>query len=419
MNQSALTRALGYRKFRPGTRPRLLVLQADYYVYADLLQAARGLGWKVEVLEVATEGQSNSDFLGQLLTTLAAFKPDCLFTINHLGFDEQGVLAAVLSDLQVPLVSWFVDHPMPILGGAEGNARDNCQVFCFEETALPWLEQAGFVDPAYLPTASNTARFHPRAIVGSKAARLGRPLALVAGSWWKKARASFSTEARKAAKVLSALSQGGTTNLVESLTRELSRCGRGQERAWYDGAQVCLAQASMERRQVLVKALLPLQPSVFGDEAWRELVPGVSLEPAVDPVSELPALFAGSTINLNVTAAQMPTAVNQRVWDVPAAGSFLLTDAQQDIFKHFDEGREMVTYASLDEACDKAEFYTVNSDERERIAARAGLRVEREHQYEHRLLKIEEVLRSRFGPVTSSGSGTQRGGQSQGDQADL
>ena len=153
----------------------------------------------------------------------------------------------------------------------------------------------------------------------------------------------------------------------------------------------------MEARGAFAEALADQGLVVYGDEHWKQLAPGQRLEPPVDSRRDLPSLFAGSAVNTNVTAEQMPTAVNQRVWDVPGVGGFLLTDAQSDLLEHFEDGVDVATFASLDEAKDKARHYLAHPAERERIAARAHAKVEAQHRTHHRLETIEAVMRRRFG----------------------
>ena len=163
------------------------------------------------------------------------------------------------------------------------------------------------------------------------------------------------------------------------------------------GSQVLLAEASMKRRRGFARAMAPTGLQIFGDPYWSEMVPGIKLSPAVDYQKGLPALFAGSAVNANVTAEQMPTAVNQRVWDVPGTGAFLLTDAQEDALEFFYEDEEIVVYRRFDEAADKARYYAKESEKRQAIAKRAFEKVEAHHRVTHRLQKMVEVMRRRFG----------------------
>ncbi|MFT7670409.1 MAG: spore maturation protein CgeB [Planctomycetota bacterium] len=374
----------------------MLVMQGDYFVYEDIIQSARGLGWKVQTIATANSGKAETSFLSTLLGLLVSFKPDFVLTINHMGFDESGVLAGLLEQFGVPLASWFVDHPLPILGGAEANARSNCQAFCFERSALDWLASIGFDEPTYLPTGSNPSRFHPNAIDESLAIKFGRPLALVAGSWWQKAREDHSETVLQLANDMAAKHKVDRSFVRKHLAQYLEVSDKSVGRAPFHAAQAALAEASMRKRQSFVQALAPLNPVIFGDANWEKLISNVQLEAQVDPNLELPAVFAGTQVNLNVTAEQMPTAVNQRVWDVPGSGAFLLTDAQEDVHLHFKEGHDIVTYNSFDEAHDKARFYLANDGERHAIAQRALQTIDTAHRTHHRLSTIEDIMRHRF-----------------------
>jgi spore maturation protein CgeB len=112
---------------------------------------------------------------------------------------------------------------------------------------------------------------------------------------------------------------------------------------------------------------------------------------------ELPYLYNASYINFNATSLQMNEAVNQRVFDVPACGAFLLTDHQKSIEALFEIGREVVTYESPDEIREKAAYYLKNPSVRERIAKKGRERVLREHTYRHRIERIVDVMRNKFG----------------------
>jgi spore maturation protein CgeB len=395
MGDERLRAALGYPRFR-GT-PRVLVFRAKYLVIGDVLDAARDLGWAVAELPVKIRGEGEKKLVAELLTALVAHRPDFVVTVNFLGFDERGVLAGLLAEYGIPLAAWFVDHPLPILGGADENATSTCQVFCFERTALPWLESRGYEAPVFLPTGSNRRCFNPEV-----AARLGArfestALSFAGSSWWTKARTEPSALARRAAKEVSAKGPVDRKLLAAGVPEWVDAASRGPDRSAFAGLQVALAESSMRTRGEFVRALKPLGLRLFGDPDWKRVVPGVRVEKYLQYETELPALFAGCGVNANVTAEQMPTAVNQRVWDVPGAGGFLLTDAQEDALDAFEPDAEMAFYATPEEAADKARYFMAHEGERRAAAARAFDKVEAAHRATHRMQRMYDVMRARFG----------------------
>ncbi len=397
MNEQLLREALGYRRYTGSTR--VLVLDTGYLMVRDVVDAAHDLGWHVHSLPTRKEGRGSGEFVGQLLLAAATHKPDFILTINHLGFDEAGVLARLLRKFDLPTASWFVDHPLPVLGGSPGNVSATCQVFCFERAALPWLREQGYEDPVFLPTASNRRYFHPSAVRRGRSEELAWPLTFVGNSWWTKARLEPPPWVIKGVEDLQQIHSLDRHSINQGLEESLAQLElpAGQQRACYLVAATAMAEASVERRGRLARALQPLDIRIHGDPAWQELAPGVRQGPPLDYATELPSLFAGCQVNANVTAEQMPTAVNPRVWDVPATGAFILTDAQEDALEFFEEDREVVVYRDFEEAADKARYYLDHDAEREAIAGAAHEKVERSHRFTHRLKMMAEVMRDRFG----------------------
>ncbi len=397
MRDVQLKTALGYRRFT-GT-VRVLILDTGYITVDDLENGATDLGWNVATLNTKAKGKAESNFVADLLKSLVVHRPDFVLTVNHLGFDDQGILAKLLSRYEIPVATWFVDHPLPILGGSAGNVTSNVQVFCFERTSLPWLRGQGYDDPVYLPTGSNCRHFHPDVVNRGRAAELAGQLTFVGNSWWIKARVEPTGWVKKAAGEIHRRIDVNRRVVANGFAEQLDRLNLRVKgpRGRFAAAQVALAEASMETRRRFAGALHPMGLRVHGDPHWERLVPGIDLRPGIDYKVSLPALFAGTAVNANVTAEQMPTALNQRVWDVPATGAFLLTDAQEDALDLFTEDKDIVVYRSFDEAVDKAKYYIDHPEIREQIARRAFGAIDQNHRITHRLTQLADVMRKRFG----------------------
>jgi spore maturation protein CgeB len=144
-------------------------------------------------------------------------------------------------------------------------------------------------------------------------------------------------------------------------------------------------KASGIYRAELLHHVISLGLVVVGDSGWRQLLPMASQHNAVSYGPLLAQLYSSATINLNATSLQMPTALNQRIFDVPAAGGFLLTDAQSDVAEHFKLGTEMIVYNDAHELTDLCSYYLTHDSIRRAIIERARERVLREHMYVHRL----------------------------------
>jgi hypothetical protein len=75
---------------------------------------------------------------------------------------------------------------------------------------------------------------------------------------------------------------------------------------------------------------------------------------------------------------------NLRDFEVPTAGSFLLTQDNEEIRSFFTPGQEIETFANEWEMIDKARFYMARTGLILKIAAAGHDRVSKEHLWEHR-----------------------------------
>ena len=81
-------------------------------------------------------------------------------------------------------------------------------------------------------------------------------------------------------------------------------------------------------------------------------------------------LYNTSKIVLNVTNWDPAcyVALNQRVFDVPATGAFLLTDYSPELEELYRMGEEITCYRSVEELRDKARHFLSHDEQREAIA---------------------------------------------------
>ncbi|MEJ2068992.1 MAG: glycosyltransferase [Syntrophobacterales bacterium] len=89
----------------------------------------------------------------------------------------------------------------------------------------------------------------------------------------------------------------------------------------------------------------------------------------------------------------MKAAVNQRVFDAPAAGGFVLTDFREQLAELFQVGEEVACFEELGEIPEMVHFYLQQAKVREKMTVKARSRVLAEHTYRHRVTAMLEVMR--------------------------
>jgi spore maturation protein CgeB len=89
--------------------------------------------------------------------------------------------------------------------------------------------------------------------------------------------------------------------------------------------------------------------------------------------------------------------IKSRVFDMGYARTLMLCEAAPDLDAYYEDGKELVTFSTLDEAADKARFYRKNEAERVTIAGRYRERTLREHLWTHRFEAMFGALGLRAG----------------------
>ena len=108
----------------------------------------------------------------------------------------------------------------------------------------------------------------------------------------------------------------------------------------------------------------------------------------VDYHEQMPLVFAGSRINLNISLRSIHSGIPLRVLDIMACGGFVLSNWQPELAENFEEGVEIVTFDSLEDCLDKAAYYLAHEEERTQIAARGQQKVQKAFSYQTGLERL-------------------------------
>ncbi|MBX7258297.1 MAG: glycosyltransferase [Candidatus Hydrogenedentes bacterium] len=389
-----LRRILDYRKFTGPTR--MLVLETQYFFDRSWIAAAKSLGWQTATVPSVMTGGLTREQIATLFTAVGEFKPHFILTSNYAGMDDMGMFARFFEDARIPYVSWFTDTPRMILFRTVIHASPFMVAATWEKAYIPHFKSLGFEHVLFLPHATDPELFRgePRSNHVRSVAFVGTSMIDQAEEAWEKLK--LAPEMRD--EVKRAFDQGRVTreSFAEGVTAILDPAilERADESARRN-AELCLVyEATRRMRCDLVRTLTPLGIEAHGDTHWKSITK--KAYGAVGYFTDLARFYRDTAVNLNTTSLQMRTSVNQRVFDCPAAGGFLLTDNQGDLSEFFEPNTESATFDNLDELKDKTQYYLKHPDERTRIVRAAQSRIAAHHTHAHRLQMLEAYLKERY-----------------------
>ena len=426
----------------PGESRSFLVIDAGYFLTQEVIRALKAEGHRVAVIPLRLPDDSGRPdpehyvaFLQILVHAAVYLKPDALLTINHLGFDADGRLTELLGKMNLPALIWYVDSPRYILLNHLANVSDRVGIFLWDQGYEPWMRQIGYQNVHALPLATDPEIFDvddetqgaggtaPLVFVGdSMTLALNKAFGKLPphlrpdssdGSGGRIAKladrfcqVALSLPRRKPAwEIFSELG-------VESLMEAVKNCShkedgnpeaqrRHQDQEVLLNLESALMQIATRRQRVQLIRDIAGSPAagdaiIYGDEGWKQVVNGVvQVRPPVDYYRHLPKIYCQAGAVVNLTSLQMPSALNQRCYDVPAAGGFLITDAQETLYQQFDPD-EVVAFRSVEELLDKWNDFSRRPDDRQAVIEKGRRRILEEHTYRHRVRQMVRVAQSWF-----------------------
>ena len=163
-------------------------------------------------------------------------------------------------------------------------------------------------------------------------------------------------------------------------------------------AAVLEKKVTVEERQALLTEIVNKYGAPYGGNYDFRLYTGSDTEGLfklntcnkgmVDYHTQMPLVFSGSRINLNITLRSIHSGIPLRVLDIMACGGFVLTNWQPEITENFREGVEIATFDSLEECIEKAGYYLEHEKERQQIATAGQKKVREAFSYQKGLERL-------------------------------
>ena len=373
----------------------------------DIYQAFHHLGHKVFTLSLPEEGHKRMDeqYLAELKQGLDSVRPDFVFTFNFFP-----IIAQACKDKGYKYISWIYDSPYSKMLYPDVLYETN-YVFTFDSYMCDHLRSKGAETIYYAPLAVNPQRMCSVPITVEDEKRFGVDISFV-GALYNEKHHFFERLCSKLdpytigyleALIMAQTDIYGCDVMERCLTKDI--IAKIEECMPYSTPEGFLAPAShiysnyylarkvTETERMLMVELLSerFQMDLYTlDEnvkVGRAVNRGIA-----DYMIDMPKIFRLSKINMNVTGKSIHTGIPLRAMDIMGCGGFLLTNFQEDFFRHFEPDVDFVYYTSFEEMLDKAEYYLAHDEEREKIRRSALEKMTREHTFEIRVGQMLQIV---------------------------
>ncbi len=381
------------------TKRVLLMALERSMLFHDCRDAFTAMGWEARGELFGDRTHEEHDAHERLVLRMRSFDPHLVFSINHAGCDREGFVLAALKDAGIPAVLWYVDNPFALLPeDLPSMVRDAALLASFDSSYVDGLRERTGVESIHLPLGTNPERFQPS---HEEAAGVDWRVSFIGNLDLARAarrREDAIQENPSAARWIDRAVEAMMGAPFSSAHRALSALDALP--GWNDlpldlRGKIILAaeaEASARRRLEIVTRLGQERIRVIGGSEWKTHVGQRQWVPPVNYLTGLCRLYQRSRINLNISRYQLRAGVNQRVFDVPAAGGFLLTDRTSELERYLEPGEEIIFYEDSRDLKEKVSYYLAHDRQRKEMARKARSRVLSEHTYGHRMKRVIAAL---------------------------
>ncbi len=369
----------------------------------SLLRQEIALGFAslgLSVLRVAPEhlhNEAHRDFLPNLLK-----KPSLLLAVNADGLAPYKNTLEYLEKSHSAACIWCVDNPWNILSGVREPLWKEVPFFVTDKSFIPALQENGAKKVEHLPLGACFASFKVTGYDSSYLPISFAPFAFVGRSQFPGKEKFFSnlaipeTEWQIAKSMLQAGQRPDLLWWQEKLHVHTAKLWPGKVARL---SAFCAEEASLLWRQTALEFTAQIGATlcekkssathigldIFGDAGWEKFLPtSTRLLPPVDYYRHLPNIYSGARFNIALTSLQLPHAVNQRHFDIWAAGGLCLSDSTRGLDIFPTDLVEQIVFTDKQSLEKKVEAL-IDDRKREELIKNWQVELANNHTYMHRL----------------------------------
>lgn len=315
---------------------------------------------------------------------------EIVFSINF-----SPLISSVCKELQIKYITWIYDSPIHVRN-LETMKNDCNQIYLFDRGLVENYEKMG-ICATHLPLAVDTELF-----LEAAKRRKGEYTSEVAmvGQLYQTQYQYFMTPLSEYQRgyfegIINAQMKLNEANMIPEWVTDdiLNKMNAVYAEASVDQFQMgrrelefLLAQEVTGRERYLALSLLSskYQVKLYSNDKDGRLK-NVEFGGYVDYQTQMPAIFADSDINLNISLRTIQSGIPLRGLDILGCGGFVISNYQSEIEEYFQIGQEIEIYTCLEELLEKVDFYLKHENLRRQIA-KAGLeRVKKDFSFEARI----------------------------------
>ena len=329
---------------------------------------------------------------------------DYNFVITH-NFSQ--TVSNACMENNVKYISWVFDSPQIHLYSQA--AFNECNyIFVFDINQYERMKKRGFSHLFYLPLAANVSKISMLPISKEDEEAYSADITFVgslyeknhyneeAGLFTKEIKESLdsvilkkSMQWEKGSKFFGSL----TNTVAESLRTYVNPLKEYDVELPYFMELYYIARKVTEIERICILNGLAIQHQVdlyTNSEGYA--LENVRMHGKIG-YEEAPKIYHYSKINLNMTMRSIETGVPQRVYDIMAAGGFVLSNYQEEMEELFVPDKEIVFFHSMEALIEKVHYYLKHEYIRKQIAINGYKRVKKDYSYPVALKKILELIK--------------------------
>lgn len=382
---------------------KILFYKWQVFNQSDIKNAFEQAGCSVSFYEEDSETRKSTDL--RLLTDVIK-EYDLVFSVNYFSRLSDACMLA-----KRKYAAWTVDSPM--ISMYHKSVFNPCNyLFIFDKFCYLQFKQMGVKNIFYLPLAADAKRieFLIEQTPVSDLKKFESDISFVGGMYHKNSYDAIYDSLPDYLKgyfdaAMQAQLDIFGENIFDRLLsvdilQKLSDCVQFQNepdsfsdlKLIFTNTFLGFKMAQIERIECLNMLAKNFNVDLYTDKS-HDALHNINIRGTVDYNIDMPKVFNQSKINMNFTIRNIRSGLPLRIWDILAAGGFLLTNFQAEIPYFFKNQRDIVYYENLYDMQKKAEYYLAHDDERMMIAANGHKKVNEFHSYHQRIAAILSAIK--------------------------